>query len=116
MVVGVMTLTLFILDYYIVLVALLHYLTIMHRFLFHFFSSLYLKVVVVPPSPPELVIRCESGCSKKEQCFAIRQWFICPHYQCVNTTVAVSGCIQCGEKTYRIALRDIPIEEIYPST
>ena len=39
--------------------------------------------------------RCENGCVVKENCFLVKQWFVCEHYQCSRTTVVLGRCIYC---------------------
>jgi hypothetical protein len=65
----------------------------MYRIFFPFFIS---------------AIRCEKACSKKDECFDIRQWYTCKHYQCVITSSTINRCIKCGVDT----LREIPADEI----
>jgi len=56
------------------------------------------------------VMRCENACSKKADCFAVRQWYTCKHYQCFATHVTVHHCIMCGVHTLRM-----PNSEVFRS-
>jgi hypothetical protein len=52
------------------------------------------------------VATCENACSKPEECFDVRAWFSCGHYQCRRTTININYCIRCG---------NMDMVELYPS-
>ncbi len=75
--------------------------------LVNYFFKLFLGIFVADASKV-----CANACVIKDYCFGLHQWFICDHYQCVNTSMHILYCIECGEKTFRKGMKDVLVREM----